>query len=311
MKITCTVKFSNDQLHKIEQLGYEIKYYPENSIENDKYINESEILVTYNPFDTLDISKMKNLKYIQTSSIGIDQIPKDKLENRDILICNNKGSYSVPISETIVMNILNIYKNSIKFYNKKLNKKWKMDYSLTELTDKKVGFLGTGTLSSETAKRLKAFSVEVWGVNTDGTLKEYFDKCFSSKDMDKVFKNCDVVVCTMPSTKETIGIINKDKFSLMKDKSIFINVGRGNIVNEKDLVRYIKKFRGVYLDVFENELLSEDSKLWEFDNVIITPHNSWISDKNKERTFNVIYNNLSNYKDGKKLNNIINIDKGY
>lgn len=311
MKITCTVKFSNDQLHKIEQLGYEIKYYPENSIENDKYINESEILVTYNPFDTLDISKMKNLKYIQTSSIGIDQIPKDKLENRDILICNNKGSYSVPISETIVMNILNIYKNSIKFYNKKLNKKWKMDYSLTELTDKKVGFLGTGTLSSETAKRLKAFSVEVWGVNTDGTLKEYFDKCFSSKDMDKVFKNCDVVVCTMPSTKETIGIINKDKFSLMKDKSIFINVGRGNIVNEKDLVRYINKFRGVYLDVFENEPLSEDSKLWEFDNVIITPHNSWISDKNKERTFNVIYNNLSNYKDGKKLNNIINIDKGY
>lgn len=311
MKITCTVKFSNDQLHKIEQLGYEIKYYPENSIENDKYINESEILVTYNPFDTLDISKMKNLKYIQTSSIGIDQIPKDKLENRDILICNNKGSYSVPISETIVMNILNIYKNSIKFYNKKLNKKWKMDYSLTELTDKKVGFLGTGTLSSETAKRLKAFSVEVWGVNTDGTLKEYFDKCFSSKDMDIVFKNCDVVVCTMPSTKETIGIINKDKFSLMKDKSIFINVGRGNIVNEKDLVRYIKKFRGVYLDVFENEPLSEDSKLWEFDNVIITPHNSWISDKNKERTFNVIYNNLSNYKDGKKLNNIINIDKGY
>ncbi len=311
MKITCTVKFSNDQLHKIEQLGYEIKYYPENSIENDKYINESEILVTYNPFYTLDISKMKKLKYIQTSSIGIDQIPKDKLENRDILICNNKGSYSVPISETIVMNILNIYKNSIKFYNKKLNKKWNMDYSLTELTDKKVGFLGTGTLSSETAKRLKAFSVEVWGVNTDGTLKEYFDKCFSSKDMDKVFKNCDVVVCTMPSTKETIGIINKDKFSLMKDKSIFINVGRGNIVNEKDLVRYIKKFRGVYLDVFENEPLSEDSKLWEFDNVIITPHNSWISDKNKERTFNVIYNNLSNYKDGKKLNNIINIDKGY
>ena len=87
----------------------------------------------------------------------------------------------------------------------------------------------------------------------------------------------------------------------MKDKSIFINVGRGNIVNEKDLVRYIKKFRGVYLDVFENEPLSEDSKLWEFDNVIITPHNSWISDKNKERTFNVIYNNLSNYKDGKKI----------
>ena len=163
MKITCTSKFSDDQLQKIEQLGYEIKYYPENIIENDKYINESEILVTYDPFKTLDISKMKKLKYIQTTSIGIDQIPKEKLENRDILICNNKGSYSIPIAETIVMNILNIYKNSINFHNNKLNKKWKMDYSLTELTDKKVGFLGTGTLSTETAKRLKAFNVEILG----------------------------------------------------------------------------------------------------------------------------------------------------
>lgn len=126
-----------------------------------------------------------------------------------------------------------------------------------------------------------------------------------------VFKNCDIVICTMPSTKETIGIINKDKFSIMKDESIFINVGRGNIVNEKDLVKYIDKFKGVYLDVFENEPLDRYSKLWDFENVIITPHNSWISDKNKERTFNVIYNNLKKYKDGEKLNNVIDINKGY
>lgn len=311
MKIVCTQKFSKEQFNMIEQLGYEIKYYREDSIENDIYINESNILITYNPFATLDISKIKKLKYIQLSSIGIDQIPSKKIEDRDILICNNKGSYSIPIAETIIMNILNIYKNSMKFYNNKLNKVWKMDYSLVELTDKKVGFLGTGTLSSETAKRLKAFGVEVWGVNTSGTIREYFDKCFSFEDIDMVFKNCDIVICTMPSTKETIGIINKDKFSIMKDESIFINVGRGNIVNEKDLVKYIDKFKGVYLDVFENEPLDRYSKLWDFENVIITPHNSWISDKNKERTFNVIYNNLKNYKDGEKLNNIIDINKGY
>lgn len=64
-----------------------------------------------------------------------------------------------------------------------------------------------------------------------------------------------------------------------------------------------------YIDVFKNEPLSEDNKLWEFNNVIITHHNSRMSYKNKERTFNVIYNNLKNYKESKKLNNIINIDK--
>ena len=129
--------------------------------------------------------------------------------------------------------------------------------------------------------------------------------------MDEVFKTCDVVVVTIPATKETLGIINKDKFELMKNGSVFINVGRGNIINEEDLIRYINKFRGVALDVFENEPLDKNSMLWEFDNVIITPHNSWVSDNNEERTFNMIYNNLKNYIENKPLNNLIDISKGY
>ena len=72
-------------------------------VTNNDDVDNVDILVTYNPFKTLDISKMKNLKYIQTTSIGIDQIPLDKIVNRDIIIANNKGGYSVPIGEWIVM----------------------------------------------------------------------------------------------------------------------------------------------------------------------------------------------------------------
>ena len=71
------------------------------------------------------------------------------------------------------------------------------------------------------------------------------------------------------------------------------------------------KFRGVALDVFENEPLDKDNELWNFDNIIITPHNSWVSDKNDERTFNMIYNNLKNYIESKPLNNKVDIYKGY
>ena len=187
--------------------------------------------------------------------------------------------------------ILEIYKNSNKLYEQQLNKKWKMNFSISELSKKKIGFIGTGTLATEAAKRLQGFDVEIWGVNTTGSKREYFDKCFSSEQMDEVFKHCDTIVCTIPATKETIGIINKDKFELMKDDSVFINVGRGNIVNEKDLIKYMNKFRGVALDVFENEPLDKDSELWNFENIIITPHNSWVSDRNDERTFEMIYNN--------------------
>ena len=311
MKVLFTKNYGKEKFDKIRELGYEVIYYDENSVTNNEDVNNADILVTYNPFKTLDVSKMNNLKYIQTTSIGIDQIPLDKISNRDIIIANNKGGYSVPIGEWIVMSILEIYKDSRKLYEQQSNKKWKINFSITELSGKKIGFLGTGTLATEAAKRLQGFDVEIWGVNTTGSNKKYFDRCFSSEQMDEVFKHCDTVVATIPATKDTIGIINKDKFELMKKGSVFINVGRGNIVNEKDLIMYMNKFRGVALDVFENEPLDISSELWQFDNIIITPHNSWVSDKNDERTFNMIYNNLKNYIESKPLNNKVDIYKGY
>ncbi|MGL5314567.1 MAG: phosphoglycerate dehydrogenase [Peptostreptococcaceae bacterium] len=311
MKILSTINYGEEKFQKIRNLGYDVVCYDEKTVVNNEEINSCDILVTYNPFSTLDISKMTNLKYIQTSSVGIDQIPKDIAVEKNIAIANNKGGYSIPMGEWIVMSILEIYKNSLKLYEQQINKKWKMNFSITELTGKRIGFIGTGTIATEAAKRLKPFGVEIWGVNTTGSSKEYFDRCFSTDDMNEVFSSCDTVVCTIPATKDTIGIINKDKFSIMKDESVFINVGRGNIVNENDLIDNIQKFRGVALDVFESEPLSKESKLWEFDNVIVTPHNSWVSDKNRERTFNMIYNNLKNYIENKPLNNLIDINKGY
>ena len=108
-------------------MGYEVVFNSEgNKSTLDKLTEEEldsfDVLVTYNCFEKLDISKMKNLKYIQLGSTGFDQVPKDKVLNRDIIISNNKGGYSIPISEWIVFNILQIYKNSKNFYKKQENK---------------------------------------------------------------------------------------------------------------------------------------------------------------------------------------------
>ena len=111
MKVLFTKDYGKEKFDKIRELGYEIMYYNENIVTNNEDVDSAYILVTYNPFRTLDINKMENLKYIQTTSIGIDQIPVDKILNRDIVIANNKGGYSIPIGEWIVMSILEIYKN--------------------------------------------------------------------------------------------------------------------------------------------------------------------------------------------------------
>lgn len=311
MKVLFTVKYDEEKINMVKDLGYEVIYKSEKIIENTEEINTADVLVTYDSFSRLDINQMKNLKYIQTTSVGIDQLPKQEIVERQIIVSNNRGGYSIPIGEWIVKSILDIYKNTVSFYKNQKNKVWKPDFTTKEVSGIRVGFLGTGTIAMEAAKRLKAFDVEVWGVNTKGSIREYFDKCFSTSDLDEIFKLCDVVVASMPSTKETIGLVNKDKFELMKEGSVFINIGRGDLINQDDLIDCIGKFRGVALDVFEEEPLSEDNKLWDFDNVIVTPHNSWWSDKNPDRVFDLVYNNLKKFINNDNLKNVVDLKRGY
>lgn len=311
MKLLVTNKYEDNEISKLVNLGYEVIYMKESKAEVNNENKDIEVLVGYNPFNTLDISKLENLKLIQLSSVGIDQIPKDEIIKNNITVCNNKGNYSIPMAEYIVMYILNVYKNTKQMYENQAQKKWKLDINLEELTDKKIMFIGTGTIAKNAADRLKAFGVYVYGVNTDGRDVVGFDECISIENINEGLKKCDVVVITLPSTKETIGMINDEKLKTMKNGSVIINVGRGNIINENDLINNISKFKGVCLDVFESEPLNKENKLWEFENVTITPHNSWISDKNRSRTFNTIYENLKNYINNKELKNVVNIQKGY
>lgn len=311
MKVLITVKISDEQLEKIKSLGYEIIRISESKIKNCEEVDDADILVTYNPFKRLDISKMKNLKYIMLTSVGFDQLPKEKVIKQNIQVTNNRGGYSISMSEWIVMCILEIYKKSKMLYKQQQDKVWHMDFGISELYGSRIGFLGTGTIAVEAAKRLNGFGVEIWGYNTNGREVEYFDRCFGKNQINEIFKNCDVVVSTMPCTENTIGMIDKDKFELMKQGSSFINVGRGKIVNEEDLIKYLDKFKGVALDVFEQEPLPKESQLWDADNVIVTPHNCWVSDKNDIRVEKLMYSNLKKYKEGKQVDNIVNIERGY
>ena len=105
--------------------------------------------------------------------------------------------------------------------------------------------------------------------------------------------------------------MNKEKFDVMKENSSFINVGRGKVVDEEDLLKYASKFRGIALDVFDKEPLDKYSELWDLENLIITPHNSWVSEQNHLRSFNLFYNNLKKYISNKSPENIVEIKKGY
>ncbi|MGB3368075.1 MAG: phosphoglycerate dehydrogenase [Acidaminobacteraceae bacterium] len=313
MKILLTYDYGDENRKLIENLGYEVLYIHESEILNNDLTNDCNILICYNPFGKLDISKMPKLKLIVLSSIGFDQLPFEKLEDRNILVTNNQGGYSIPMGEWIVMNILEIFKKSKKRYNMQNAKKWKIDTSILEIYNKKILFLGTGTIAKEGAKRLVGFSSEIYGANRSGKTSEYFDKVYKLIDIYDHLDEFDIVISTLPHTHETEHAINAEFLKNMKYKSALINVSRGKIIDELALINCLSndKLLGVALDVFNEEPLSETSPLWDYENVYISSHNSWISEMRNERRFNYIINNLRLLKEGKKLKNEVNIKRGY
>ena len=313
IKALFTYNYGREKIKDIEAFGYDINVVPEHNLVYSEALAEVEALICYNPFKTLDIEKMKKLKWIQLSSIGIDQLPVEYVKNTSIIITNNKGGYSIPMGEWIVLKALELFKNSKRLYENQANKKWKIDTSIMELYGKTIGFIGTGTIAIEAAKRFQGFGVNILGVNTDGRDVEYFDRCYAMSKLDEMLRLCDVVVVTIPYTKDTHHLINDDRFKAMKAKAFLINVARGSIVDEISLVENLRngKLAGAALDVYEEEPLNEDNELWNLNNVILTSHNSWVSERRNERRFKTICENMKRYVQGEELVNVVDLKKGY
>ncbi|KRU26311.1 D-isomer-specific NAD-dependent 2-hydroxyacid dehydrogenase [Clostridium sporogenes] len=313
IKALFTYNYGKENMKKIENLGYDITIINEKEIKYKDQIKDMEVLVCYNPFSTLDISLMKSLKWIQLSSTGVDQVPKDIVLKNNVIVTNNNGGYSIPIAEWIVLKTLELLKNSKEFYKKQENKTWKLDTSLLELCGKTIGFIGTGSIAKEAAKRFSGFNVNILGVNTKGRDVEYFNKCYSKDNIKEMVSKSDIIILSIPYTKETENLVDENVLNSMKNGALFINISRGSIVDERKLIENLKlgKIKGAALDVFEEEPLFRDNPIWELDNAIITPHNSWISEKRNIRRFDIIYENLKNYKEGTELKSVVNMNKGY
>lgn len=271
------------------------------------------MILCFDLFNRIDISKFTNLKWIQLISAGINQVPTDIVVAKNITLTNNRGCYSIPIAEWNVLKVLEMLKNSKEIYNQQNTKTWKIDHSLQDLNKKTIGFIGTGSIASETAKRLKAFGVDILGLNTSGKETKYFDKCFSVYDINSFVCKCDILIVTSPYTEETHHLLNKEVFDNMKNGVYLINIARGSIIDEKILIDNLKsgKIEKAALDVFEEEPLPEDNPLWDMDNVYVSSHTSFVSPMNHERRFYIAYENMKRYINKKNLLNVIDLDRGY
>ena len=308
-----THQYTNEEIKALEDLGYEIILRDESSISISKDIEDIDIMVCSNPFRKIDIREFTNLKWIQVLTSGINHVPLEQLRDMNITLTNSRGGYSIPIAEWIVLKVLEMIKNTREFYKSQEKRQWRQDTTLLELYQKTIGFIGTGSIAQEAAKRLSGFGVEILGMNYSGGQREYFHECYTVDHLHEILPQCDVVIITAPSTSDTYHLLDDRAFSNMKDGTYIVNIARGNIIDEKALIDNLNsgKVKKAALDVFEKEPLPADSPLWTMNNVLISPHNSWASDMDRKRVYEIIYRNMKNYMEGEKLINLIDLSASY
>ncbi len=291
--ITGAWKCTQEQLNNLSQLGYTIVFMQNEKDELPCCCSDVEAVICNGLFLYHSIEKFTSLRYIQLTSAGFDRVPMDYITEHNIKIYNARGVYSIPMSEFAVSGVLQLYKKNEFFLNNKTQKKWIKYREIKELNESEVLIVGCGNVGEHCAKLFNAFNCSVYGIDLYPIQKESFIEVSGLERLEERLNTADIVVLTLPLTNETQGLFDKSKFAKMKKDSVLVNIARGKIVQTDALIEALKtKLYGAVLDVFEQEPLDETSKLWELENVILTPHNSFVGNGNNDRLYKVIMKNL-------------------
>lgn len=261
------------------------------------------------------LKKAENLKWLHLPSAGVDRYAnKEIYQNRDLMLTNSSGVYGKPIAEHVFSMIMAHNRNLIDYAYDKKEKKWQRKNDIKDFFNSTVGILGLGDIGSTIAKRAKAWGAGVLALKrTMIEVPDYVDQIYLNDDLDKLLKRSDYLILTLPGTPETEGIIGRKELKMMKDTAFIVNIGRGSLIKQDELLEALKNnwIAGAGLDVTDPEPLPEDSELWELDNLILTPHTSGFSPTNDQRRFEIFKDNLQRYLNGQSLINKVDFELKY
>ncbi|WP_138303331.1 MULTISPECIES: NAD(P)-dependent oxidoreductase [Eubacteriales] len=293
--ITGAISWDEKQKRELQEMGHDLIYVKDERVP----LREQNILpemiegtICNGLFLYNDIFDFKNLRYIQLTSAGFDRVPMEYVKKQKIEIHNARGVYSIPMAEFTISAVLFFYKHSRFFYENQKNHRWEKHRDLMELLEKTVCIIGCGSVGTECAKRFEGFGCHIIGVDKFSEESRHYQQILGLEQVDFALQKSDIVVLTLPLTKDTKYLINKDRLARMKPGSILVNIARGALVDTGALVDAMPKLGGAVLDVFEEEPLDQGSPLWSMENVLITPHNSFVGENNRERMQRVILKNL-------------------
>ncbi|XP_078485340.1 uncharacterized protein in proB 3'region-like [Ciona intestinalis] len=320
-----TCKVFNDEL--LEQKLENVKYKVIATTEQTKdqmidSINGCEVLFGDTPIIQPLIPQLPNsVKWVQFTYAGLDGLFKYYKETPNAPAWNIQytrmgDTYALPIAEYVLGAVIALERDFKDMFKLQAAKKWAdFDGYIMYMTKPRplnsltAGILGTGNIGSKIAELLKAVGMRVIGFKNRKVIRNDgpFNKLYYPENLDEFLASCDFICNILPSTPSTLGLLSEKRLKVCKSrKPAFINVGRGSILDEESLIQALTNgwISKAFLDVLPEEPLPPSSKLWEMNNVVITPHVS--GPLFKGQTTSVFKENLELYAQGKPLNFQVN-----
>ncbi len=285
-------------------------------IYGEEQIEKCDILFGLKNLDFL--LKMPKLKFVQTTSSGVDRYVKGGFPSH-VKLASASGAYNLSISEFMLGLHLGLYRNMHVHRDCQNQCHWQ-DWRETPPTkiikDSTVLIIGMGGIGGEYAKLVKALGAYVIGVRrSDLTPSRYADEIHLVNELDALLPRADMVAIVTPSTGESYQMLNAQRFALMKDGAMLINVGRGKTVDTTALCDALDsgKLSGAALDVTDPEPLPKEHRLWKIKNAVITPHCAGGSElkQTADAIFEIFKENLKRFQEGRQLVNEIDFETQY
>ncbi|XP_042887425.1 glyoxylate/hydroxypyruvate reductase A-like isoform X2 [Penaeus japonicus] len=249
-------------------------------------LKEAEVLLADNNFIAEITHLLPNLKWAQGTWAGVEGLIdffRDKPKPNFPISRMVGDSFSLLMAEYTVGRIIIHERDWFESHQNQMKSLWlheKKIHYYRSLQDLVVGILGMGNIGKEVARCLKAFRCTVHGysrsIPTDENRCSSVDKYWHTGELPSLLKECDYVVNIMPSTPETRGMLGGDVLKNAKEGAVLINIGRGDLISETDLIRSLDSgwLSGAILDVFAKEPLPSESPLWKHPKIVISPHSA-------------------------------------
>ena len=226
-----------------------------------------------------------------------------------VTVTTSSGVHAGPLDEFALFGILAFAKELPELLAHQRERRWpEGQHPVGELRDRTLLLVGLGAIGTETARLASAFGMHVLAVKRtlDGAAP-HVDELHPVSELRALVARADAIVITLPATDATRGLLDADTLAAVKPGAVLVNVGRGTVVDEAALAERLRDgtLAGAALDVFAHEPLPEDSPLWGLDNVIVSPHNAALSDKEEERIVELFIDNLRRRLDGRALRNAL------